>query len=90
MLIKKLKTVMLAVLIGSSISCTRVIPVKLELPNEPSYFEHIAKGIEVIQDSNGAVKHFIVNVTSMSKLAKNKVMCREDNKTLRAIIQTTH
>jgi len=88
--ILKLKTVMLAALIVSSIACTRVIPVKLELPKEPVYFDHIAEGIEVIQGSDGAVKHFIVTVGSMSKLAKNKVMCREDNKTLRAIIKTTH
>ena len=90
MLMKKSKMVMLAVLIVSSISCTRAIPVKLELPKEPSYYDHISNGIEVIQDDQGAVKHFIVNVKAMSKLAKNKALCREDNKTLRAIIQTTH
>lgn len=88
-LIKKFQMVILAVLIVNSISCARVIPVKLELPNKPTYHTDISKGVTTIQDGDQIV-HFIVTMESMKKLAKNKAVCREDNDTLRKIIKTTH
>ncbi len=90
MLIKKLKKVTLAVLIISSVSCARVIPVKLELPLEPVYFTDVSNEVTAVRNKNDRLTHFLVSVLGMQKLAKNKVLCREDNKTLRAIIKTTH
>lgn len=90
MLIKKFQMVMLAVLTVSSIACTRVIPVKLNLPDRPSYFTDISPGVRTIEDRAGNVIHFIVEVEAMKKLAKNRALCREDNKVLRQIILTTH
>lgn len=89
MSIKKFLRVILAVLIVSSISCTRVIPVKLNLPKEPTYHDDISEGVLAIKDGVQVV-HFIVTLDSMKKLAANKVLCREDSSTLRKIIKTTH
>lgn len=89
-LIKKLASVILTLLTISSIACTRVIPVKLELPKKPNYYHNINEGVTAIYDRDNAVLHFKVTVKAMKKLVKNKVLCREDSKTLRAIIKTTH
>ncbi len=82
--------VTLAALIVSSISCTRSIPVRLELPNKPSYFTDVSTGIVVVKNSRGKVINFIVDLDTMSKIVKNKALCREDNYVLRAIIKSTH
>lgn len=89
-LIKKLHLVILAVLTISSISCTRVIPVKLELPNKPTYYNDISKDVIAVHDRAGKIIYFKASVEAIKKLAKNKVMCREYNETLRSIIKTTH
>ncbi len=81
--------VMLAVLIVSILSCAR-IPVRLELPKAPTYSTSIGDGVTAFKDNQGIVQYFIVETNAMTKLAKNKVMCREYAKTLSDIIQTTH
>ena len=89
-LIKKLPVVMLAVLTISSIACTRVIPVKLELPKKPTYYHDISKDVIAVHDRSGRIIYFKASVDAIKKLAKNKVMCREYSDTLQAIIKTTH
>lgn len=89
-LIKKFPVVMLAVLMISSISCTRVIPVKLELPNKPTYHNGISEDVIAVYDRSGQIMYFKASVDAIKKLAKNKVMCREYSDTLQAIIKTTH
>jgi len=89
-LIKKLAMVTLAVLTVSAIACTRVLPVKLELPNKPSYYHDVSSGVIAIENRGGSIMHFTVTRESMKKLAKNTAMCREYNTTLRKIILTTH
>lgn len=81
---------MLAVLIVSSSSCSSIVPVRLELPNEPSYFSDISSQVISVRDQTNKVTHFTITLDGMMKLAKNRVMCREDNKILRQIIKTTH
>lgn len=90
MLTSKLKVVMLAVLIVSVISCTKTIPVRLELPDEPGYYHDISSGVIVNQKVNGEIIDFNVTLEAMQKLTKNKVLCREYSSTLRQIIKTTH
>ncbi len=86
----KLKMAILALLTISSISCTEVIPVKLELPEMPSYYHGVTDGIVVNRDTKGKLLDYTVSIHSMVKIGKNKAMCREDNTVLRAIILTTH
>lgn len=90
MLINKLAMVTLAVLTISSIGCTRVIPVKLELPNKPSYYHDISGGVIAVYDRGGSIMYFKATPEAIKKLAKNKVLCREYSDTLQAIIKTTH
>jgi len=82
--------VTLAVLTISSISCTRVIPVKLELPKKPTYYHDISKDVIAIHDRSGQIMYFKASVDAIKKLAKNKAACREYSNTLQAIIKTTH
>jgi len=89
-LISKSVMVMLAVLIISSISCTRVIPVKLELPKKPTYYHDISKDVIAIHNRVGKIMYYQASIEAVQKLAKNKIMCREYNDTLQAIIKTTH
>lgn len=89
MSMKKLKTVMLAVLIASLFACTEV-PVRLELPDKPGYYHDISSGVIANRDVKGTLLDYTVSLNSMTKLAKNKALCRESNKVLRAIILTTH
>lgn len=87
---KKLKMVILLVLTVSSISCTRVIPVRLELPSKPIYNDGISKNIMPLKDAHGKLIGYTVSIDALSNLAENKVMCREYSDTLRQIIKTTH
>lgn len=88
--INKLMLATLAVLTISSIACTRVIPVKLELPKKPIYNDGITNGIIAVYNRTDQIMYYKVSIGSIKKLAKNKALCREDNKTLRAIIKTTY
>ena len=90
MLEKKLKMVMLVLLTVSSISCTRVIPVRLELPNKPIYNNDISKDVIAVKNARGKTIGYTASVEALSKMAENKVMCREYSDTLRKIIMTTH
>lgn len=90
MLEKKLKTAILAILIVSSISCTRTIPIRLELPNKPIYNDGISKDIVAIKNAHGNLIGYTVGVKALSNIAENKVTCREYSDTLRQIILTTH
>lgn len=82
--------VILAVLIVSAISCTRVIPVKLELPNKPTYSSDASRGFMPIHDRAGNVMYYKVTVDSIRNLAKDRTLCREYSQTLQSIIKTTH
>jgi len=87
---KKLKMVILVALIVSSISCTRVIPVRLELPKEPIYNDGISNDTNPIKNAHGKIIGYTVSIEAFSKIAENKIMCREYSNTLRDIIITTH
>jgi len=87
---KKLEMVMLALLTISAIGCTQVIPVRLELPEVPSYYHDVSSGITANRDTKGKLLDYSITTHSMVNLAKNKALCREDNSILRAIILTTH
>ena len=66
MWIKKLKTVILLILIVSSLSCTRVILVRLELPKQPSNNDNTSNGIKVFQGS----QDFTVNTKLITEIIK--------------------
>lgn len=87
---KKLKTAILLVLMVSSISCTRTIPVRLELPNQPIYNDGISNGLKPILDRGGNVMYYNATVESIQLIGENKALCREYSDTLRKIILTTY
>ncbi len=89
-LIKKFLMVTLAVLTISSISCTRVIPVKLELPKQPTYYHDISKDVIAVHNRAGQIMYFKASMEAVKKISKNKALCREYSDTLQAIIKTTH
>jgi len=87
---KKLKMVTLVLLTVSSISCTRIIPVRLELPKQPIYYNDISKDVIAVKNAHGKTIAYTASVEALSKMAENKTMCREYSDTLRKIILTTH
>lgn len=90
MLEKKLKMVILAVLIVSSSACANTMIPRLELPNKPIYNDGISKEVIAIKNAHGKLIGYTVSIEALSKLAENKLMCREYGDTLRQIILTTH
>jgi len=87
---KRLKMVIFLLLIVSAISCTKTIPVRLELPDKPVYNDGITKDIMAIKNAHGKIISYAVSIKAISKIAENKILCREYSNTLRKIILTTH